>query len=73
LIYRDLQRRKKPKSINLVSNNINSKNAHVQETQPVKASSVHPPVENYTFAQTTSSSNADSPVPPPLDISIEER
>lgn len=41
-IYRDLQRRKKPKPNNQVFNNINPKNS-VQETQPVKASLVQPP------------------------------
>uniref|UniRef100_A0A2S2PDP3 Nucleic-acid-binding protein n=1 Tax=Schizaphis graminum TaxID=13262 RepID=A0A2S2PDP3_SCHGA len=69
-IYRDLQRRKKPKSNNQVANNINPKNIHVQETQPVKASSTHPPTANYTYAQATSNSNANNTVPPPTDINL---
>lgn len=69
-IYRDLQRRKKPKPNNQAANNINPKNLHVQETQPVKASSLHPPDANYTYAQATSNSNANNIVPPPPDINI---
>jgi len=69
-IYRDLQRRKKPKPNNHIANNINPKNIHVQETQPVKASSTHPPAANYTYAQATANSNANNTVPPPPDINI---
>jgi len=71
-IYKDLQRRKKPKPNNQVANNINPKNIHVQETQPVKASSSHPPAANYTYAQATANSNANNTVPPPPDINISE-
>jgi len=67
-IYRDLQRRKKPKPKNQVFNNINPKNS-LQETQPVKASSVQPPAANYTYAQATSNSNSNNTNPPPPDIS----
>jgi len=69
-IYRDLQRRKKSKLHNQVANNINPKNIHVQETQPVKASSTHPPAANYTYARATFNSNANNTVPPLPDINI---
>ncbi|KAL4107111.1 hypothetical protein QTP88_018543 [Uroleucon formosanum] len=69
-IYRDLQRRKKPKPNNQVTNNINPKNIHVQETQPVKAPSTHPPAANYTYAQATANSNTNNTAPPPPDINI---
>jgi hypothetical protein len=68
MIYRDLQRRKKPKLNNQVANNLNPKTIHVQETQPVKASS-HPPDANYIYAQATSNSNANNTIPLP-DINI---
>jgi len=49
---------------------INPKNIHVQKTQPVKASSTHPPAANYNYAQATSNSNANNTVPPPPNINI---
>lgn len=69
-IYRDLQRRKKPKQNNQVSDNISPKNTHVQETQPVKASTIHPPILNYTYAQATSNTHPNNIVPPPTDINL---
>lgn len=45
--YRDLQRRRKPKPFNQVSDNNSSKNIHVQESHPVKASAPHSPHSNY--------------------------
>jgi len=56
--------RKKPKPNNQVANNNNPKHIHVQEIQPVKAFSTHPPAANYTYAQATANSNANNTVPP---------
>ena len=69
-IYRDLQRRKKTKPTNQVSYNNSPKNNHVQETQPVEASSTHPSFSNYTYAQATANSNANNILPPPPDINL---
>ncbi|VVC27309.1 Pre-C2HC domain [Cinara cedri] len=68
-IYRDLQRRKKSKPNHQVANNINPKNIHVQETQPVKAT-LTPSTVNYTYAQAISNSNANNTIPPHPDINV---
>ncbi|KAF0756768.1 Nucleic-acid-binding protein, partial [Aphis craccivora] len=41
-----------------------------RQTQPVKASSTHPPAANYTYARATFNSNANNTVPPLPDINI---
>jgi len=70
LIYRDLQRRKKLKPTNEVFDKFIPKNIHVQDTQPVKASTTHPSAVNYTYTQATSNSNANNTASPPPDINL---
>lgn len=64
-IYKDLQRRKNPKSSNHLSNNFSYKNTYVQDTHTVKASTMHPPESTPTYAQATSNSHSNHTVPSP--------
>jgi len=64
-IYKDLQRRKNPKSSNHLSNNFSYKNTYVQDTHTVKASTIHPSESTPTYAQATSNSHSNHTVPSP--------
>jgi len=60
-IYKDLQRRKNPKSSNHLSNNFSSKNTYVQDTHTVEAMQLLESTPIY--AQATSNSHSNHTVP----------
>ncbi|KAL4085043.1 hypothetical protein QTP88_027881 [Uroleucon formosanum] len=64
-IYKDLQRRKNPKSSNHLSNKFSYKNTNVQDTHTVKASTTHPSESTPTYAQATSNSHSNHTEPSP--------
>ncbi|KAL4083691.1 hypothetical protein QTP88_029007 [Uroleucon formosanum] len=64
-IYKDLQRRKNPKTSNHLSNKFSYKNTNVQDTHTVKASTTHPSESTPTYAQATSNSHSNHTVPSP--------
>ncbi|KAL4111813.1 hypothetical protein QTP88_015698 [Uroleucon formosanum] len=64
-IYKDLQRRKNPKTSNHLSNKFSYKNTNVQDTHTVKASTTHPSESTPTYAQATSNSHSNHTEPSP--------